>query len=66
MRAYSQDLRDRTINARGHFEEMKVSIKKPAIRHQLNKWNLSYKKILRAGEQDRPDIQEQRRCLVPQ
>jgi transposase len=38
---------------RERLEEMSVSIKEPAIWHQLNKWDLSYKKNL-ARQRARP------------
>lgn len=37
-----------------------IEIKVPALWHQLDKWNLSFKKILHASEQERADVQAAR------
>ena len=39
-----------------------VSIKIGALWHQLNKWNLTFKKTLHASEQEREDVQAARRA----
>jgi transposase len=45
IRSWIKDKPDLTLKEmRERLEEMRVSIKEPAIWHQLNKWNLSYKK----------------------
>src|SRR5579859_6184739 len=42
--------------------EQGVSIKIGALWHQLNKWNLTFKKTLHASEQEREDAQRARRA----
>jgi transposase len=37
-----------------------VFIKPGALWHQLNKWNLTFKKTLHASEQERDDVQQAR------
>jgi transposase len=39
-----------------------VSVKIGALWHQLNKWNLTFKKTLHASEQERKDVQQARRA----
>jgi hypothetical protein len=39
-----------------------VSIKTGVLWHQLNKWNLTFKKNLHASEQEREDVQQARRA----
>jgi transposase len=41
-------------------QEFGITIKIPALWHQLNKWGLSYKKTLHASEQERPNVQQAR------
>lgn len=40
--------------------EQGIQIKPPALWHQLDKWNLSFKKTLHASEQERDDVQQAR------
>ena len=37
-----------------------VTIKTTALWHQLDKWNLTFKKTLRASEQEREDVNQER------
>jgi len=42
--------------------EQGISIKIGALWHQLNKWNLTFKKTLHASEQEREDVQQARKA----
>ena len=50
-----QELRER-------LAKQGIAIKIGALWHQLNKWNLTFKKTLHASEQEREDVQAARRA----
>ena len=48
------------VELQQRLAQQRVSIKIGALWHQLNKWNLIFKKTLHASEQEREDVQAAR------
>jgi transposase len=58
LREWIKDRADLTLREMcERLAEHGITIKAPALWHQLNKWGLSFKKTLHASEQERKDVQ---------
>ncbi|WP_408644568.1 IS630 family transposase [Verminephrobacter eiseniae] len=61
LREWIKDRADLTLREMcERLAEHGITIKAPALWHQLNKWGLSLKKTLHASEQERKDVQADR------